>query len=271
MPAGGYSPKWTDEEDAYLRANFSLRPVKQLAAELGRPRSGVAQRGVRFGLVSYQQIGTRSIQHDYFDRIDTPAKAYVLGLLAADGYISPRYQLALALSAKDRSAVDFVRDELAPTSRVGEYQVKNSPMVKFAVQSARLGRALAGHGIVPAKSHIITWPSAIPDQLANSYIGGYFDGDGSLAVTGRHRWTIVSGSVPLLEAIQQHAFNQTGTWLGGPYKDGRKNCWSVVATGRGQVRDLDEWIRADVPGLARKRLAQDQVPVEPERSVFWMP
>jgi hypothetical protein len=63
-------------------------------------------------------------------------------------------------------------------------------------------------------------------------------------------------SPPLLEADQQRAFNQTGTWIGGPYRDRRSKAQSIVATGRGQVSDLDEWTHQHVAGLTRKRLPE---------------
>lgn len=273
MPAGGFSPLWTTVEDDYLKANYSAMPAKRIAAHLGRSHAAVVLRAGRYQLVSYQQIGTRSIRHDYFAAIDTAAKAYVLGLLAADGHIAVgrngHRQIVLALVRKDASAVEYVRNQVAPDARLFDAQVRGIAMVRFTVQSERLAADLARLGVGPAKTYTVAWPTGLPEEFANSYVAGYFDGDGSLGLTGEApRWSIVSASRPLLEAIQQRAFHQTGTWIGGPYADKRHKALSIVATGHGQVRDLDEWIRQDVPGLARKRLRYDQVPVDPDRSDF---
>jgi hypothetical protein len=62
-----------------------------------------------------QQWTRRHIVHDYFHTIDNPRKAYLLGLLAADGNVletTPRVTLELAM--KDRELVEFFRDEVAP-------------------------------------------------------------------------------------------------------------------------------------------------------------
>jgi hypothetical protein len=272
MPAGGFSPKWTDTEDDYLKANYSLIPAQRIADHLGRSRVGVVLRGGKYGLVSYQQIGTASIRHDYFAHIDTPEKAYVLGLLAADGSIaqgrSGARQIVLALQRKDRSGVEFVRDQIAPAARLYESRMGDSDMVRFAIQSKQLAADLASHGVTAAKSLTLAWPTGLPERLANSYICGYFDGDGSLGRGKDLRWAVTSGSYPFLQEIQARVAAGAAANVGGPYRDGRKICWSIVSGGRLQVPRIDAWIHADVHGLARKRLDYDQVPVEPVRSDF---
>lgn len=256
MPAGGFSKPWTAEDDAHLKAHYSTVPLAELAAHFGRTVNGVQQRAGRYGLISRHRIGAATARTDYFNQVDTPMKAYLLGLLAADGWVSPRNRVCLSLVSYDRSAVELLRDEVSPATRLKDYRVNTSDMVSFGVQSAELAAGLAKYGVTPAKTHTLMWPELLPEELAGSFVGGYFDGDGSLGAGGGYpRWAITSASVPFLEAIQQRAFNQTGTWIGGPYRDKRHSASSIVTTGHGQVRDLDEWIRAEVPGLARKRYA----------------
>lgn len=256
MPAGGFAKPWNDDDDAYLKAHYSTVSVTELAAHFGRTANGVQQRAGKFHLVSRHRIGGATARVDYFDQVDTPMKAYLLGLLAADGWVSPRNRVCLSLAAYDRSAVELLRDEVSPATRLQEYRVSATDMVSFGVQAPQLAAGLAKYGVTPAKTHTLTWPELLPETLANSYVCGYFDGDGSLGkASGFPRWAITCASIPFLEAIQQRAFNQTGTWIGGPYRDKRHSASSIVATGRGQVRDLDEWIHDEVPGLARKRYA----------------
>jgi hypothetical protein len=256
MPAGGFAPSWTATEDDYLREHYPHRPAKEVAAHLGRSHGATSLRAQSLKIPSYHWAGKRSTRHDYFALIDTPTKAYILGLLAADGCVARRTgQLQICLVAKDRSAVELIRNEIAPDARLVDFESRTAPMVRFTVQSQRLAADLAVLGITPAKSLTLGWPTTLPEEFANSYVGGFFDGDGSLTFPeGRPRWAITSASVPFLESIQQWAFNQLGTWIGGPYRDKRHKASSIVATGRGQVQDLDAWIGEDVPGLARKRL-----------------
>jgi hypothetical protein len=52
------------------------------------------------------------VRHDYFESIAEPARAYVAGLLAADGSILERQRrVTLELAQRDRELVHFVRND----------------------------------------------------------------------------------------------------------------------------------------------------------------
>lgn len=254
-PEGYWGKPWTPDELAYLRENYSTMTVKQLSEYLGRSIHGIYQRASLEGLKSRHRAGVNSLRKDYFHVIDTPMKAWVLGLLAADGSISKAGQLKLELHEKDLEIVEAVRDELAPAARISFYKTRTTPMARFMVTNPQLVEDLAAHGIVNAKSLITRWPSGLPVHLENSFICGYYDGDGSLGVKPLPRWSVISGNISFLEVIQRRIYSHTGIHVGGPYRDKRHEfAWSIVATG-GPVRALDAWIHKDVPGLSRKRLA----------------
>lgn len=252
---GGYSPVWTEEETAYLRENYGTMTAREISARLGRSETSLHVRANKLGLKSLHRNGINSLVPGYFKVIDTHMKAYLLGLLTADGWISQRHQLGLALSEKDEELIRLLRDELAPGARIGGYLTREGRrMSKFQVQSPELAADLAAHGLVPAKTLITTWPADLPPELENSYVCGYFDGDGSLIPVWLYRWTIVSGTPEFLTTMQRRIRAHTGISPGGLYRDRRhKHAWSICQTGE-PVRALDAWIHRDVPGLARKRM-----------------
>lgn len=252
---GGYSPVWTEEETAYLRENYATLTAREISAVLGRSETALHVRANKLGLKSRHRTGINSLVPGYFKVIDTPVKAYLLGLMTADGFVSRDNQVCLALSGKDRVLVELLRDELAPGARIGGYLTREKrPMALFRVQSPDLAADLAAHGVVPAKTLITRWPKTLPADLESSYVCGYFDGDGCLMMTHWVRWSIVCGCTEFLTAMQDHIEAGTGIRPGGPYQDKRHNAaWSIVTTGK-PVRVLDEWIHRDVPGLARKRM-----------------
>jgi hypothetical protein len=228
--------------------------VKEIAAHLGRTQQAVYMRASKLGLKSRHRLGVNSLVPDYFKVIDTPMKAYILGLLTADGFITKAGQVFLALHEKDRALVESVRDELAPGARVGAYKTRTTPMVRFSVSAPGLVADLASHGVVNGKSLITVWPSGLPDEFVNSYVCGYYDGDGSLGLKPLFRWTVVSGNPDFLCVMQARILELIGLGVGGPYQDRRhEHAWSIVLTGE-PVRALDAWVHRDVPGLARKRL-----------------
>ena len=161
--------------------------------------------------------------------------------------------MCLALHEKDRALVEAVRDELA-RARMGTYKTRTTLMVRFSVSAPGFVQDLASHGIVNAKSLITVWPSGVPDKFVNSFVCGYFDGDGSLG-SSRCSGGPSSGKPGLSpgDAVQDSRADRTRRrrTVSGPRHE---HAWSIVQTGE-PVRALDEWIHRDVPGLARKRLA----------------
>ena len=256
---GYWANPWTSEEIAYLRDRYSVIKTQEIADHLGRSYSAVIQRAKIEGFKSRQQLAKHSLVPDYFRVIDTPTKAYLLGLLAADGCVSAKNQVILGLHQKDIQLVELLRDELAPQARIGLYQTVTTPMARFLVTSPDLAADLARHGVVKNKTLTVHWPREVPEELENSFICGYFDGDGSLYTQVEkqpYRWTIVCGAPDFLREIQAKVLIHTGVKVGGPYQDKRTgHAWSIVTTGE-PVRVLDEWIHRDVPGLDRKCLAQ---------------
>jgi len=244
-----------DEEDAYLRESYDKQPVREIAAAIGRTEVAIWIRANKLGLKALHRTGINSLVKGYFKTVDTPVKAYLLGLLTADGWISPKNQVGLALGGKDRELVELLRDELVPGARIGHYKTREGrPMARVLITSADLATDLAKHGMVPAKTLITFWPPGLPSHLENSYICGYFDGDGSLDPRWVYRWTIVGGNEPFLVTMQDKIEVGCGVRPGGPYRDKRhKHAWSIVTTGK-PVRVIDTWLHQDVPGLARKRL-----------------
>lgn len=251
---GYWGVPWTPGEVEYLTANYATTRTKDIAAHLGRSYNAVVLRARIEGLTSRHRSAMTSLTPGYFRDIDTPVKAYLLGLLAADGTVTDRNQVALALHEKDGGLVEFARDQIAPAARLGCYQTRTCRMVTFKVQSADLAADLASWGVTPRKSYTITWPGSLSPAMQRGFLHGYFDGDGSLGREPMPRWAMVSGCEPFLRAAQAFIAGGTGIHVGGPYQDKRHvAAWSIVATGE-PVRALDAWMQQDGLGLARKRL-----------------
>lgn len=141
-----------------------------------------------------------TINHDYFETIDTEHKAYWIGLLLADGSISKKvykngsytHNLRLELKASDRDLIEALVYDLESNKVVREY-TSNSQRGRFkdkhnayvAFSSRKLGEDLEKYGIVPNKTHILKDLPQIPHELMRHFIRGYFDGDGSVYVDSK--------------------------------------------------------------------------------------
>lgn len=245
MPKG--SPRWTPPQLAYLQENYGSKTAAEIAATLGRTRKAIYERADKAGLLS------RQFACSYFQQIDSPVKAYVLGLLAADGWVDDDGRVGVELCERDQSVVALVRDQIQPTGRLHTYQRRGGrqAMVRFVIGNVELAADLARHGVTPRKSHTISWPTTMPAEYDSSYICGFFDGDGHLASPPRLYWTVCSANADFLGAIRQRIEAATEVKPFGPYRSG--GAWAITKSGE-PVRALDAWLHRDVPGLARKRL-----------------
>lgn len=132
------------------------------------------------------------LDHLYFTNIDTPNKAYVLGLMIADGWVySPKNSIGIGLT--DLDAIDFVRREWKTNNKPidihprlkanNESLRKNAQQIVVTSNTMRL--ALKKYGVVDRKSLVTFLP--ILEEFQSHMIRGVLDGDGTIGqyLTGR--------------------------------------------------------------------------------------
>lgn len=122
----------------------------------------------------------------FFDTIDTIEKAYLLGVIQADGSVRSREgspQISITQHEDyawylHRMVTDFIR----PSAKAN----KDKHCRQITFTSPKLRDALVGMGIVPNKSYDQTdedidrlW-AAIPSRLKPAFLRGFMDGDGGI-------------------------------------------------------------------------------------------
>lgn len=200
------------------------------------------------------------VRHDYFQQIDRPMKAYILGFLAADGNLLARFhRLTLELSVKDSTLLSLIRDELVPGGTLRSRIRRGYEYVILNFTSHQMFADLGALGVSPAKSLTIEWPARLPDCYAREFILGIFDGDGFITYYQRgntcHSYVgFTGGSLQLLKKIVDVIEQQTGVHIAGPWaKAGSKAC--TIRVGGRKAYIVDQWLHASGLGLTRKRLA----------------
>src|SRR5579859_4297764 len=200
------------------------------------------------------------VRHDYFAQIDSPIKAYVLGVLAADGNVLPKhYRVTLELSTKDTSLLELVRNELVPGGAITSRSRRGHDYQTLAFVSHPMMDDLAALGVTPAKSCTITWPEKLPSAFAREFILGYFDGDGFITFHNhpngrRYKYLgFTSGSRDLLVSIADVIEQHTGCRPGGPWGKVNTNTYTIRACGNDAIA-IDKWLHESGLGLQRKRL-----------------
>ena len=183
---------FTDEQeqqiiDMYLNQNMSCTKIAKhfnikshhvILKVLERnniPRTGV-------GLRKYK------LNENYFDNIDTPNKAYILGFLYADGCNCIQKQtIHMALQEEDKQILEDIRKEIGSEKELdyidysnkhtGGYSYKNQ--WRLNMFSKHMCESLKKIGMIPNKSLKVTFPD-IDTNLYSHFIRGLFDGDGCL-------------------------------------------------------------------------------------------
>jgi hypothetical protein len=249
MAAG--TPRWDAAELGYLREHYGVISASGIADALGRTACAVYGRAKKAGLTVSQGAPCT-----YFREVDSPVKAYVLGLLVADGWVDDENRVGIELAEDDRETVAIVRDELNPAGRLRVYQRTGGgrPRVRFQFGNAQLAIDLARHGVVPRKTGLEAWPEGLPAQFENSFICGYYDGDGHMRLSPRPYWTVCSATRAFLDEMRNRIEDATGVKMSRVYPQGP--IWAISKYGEMAVRTLDDWLHRDVGGMARKRLPE---------------
>lgn len=148
---------------------------------------------------------------NYFNIINTEAKAYFLGLLYSDGTVaSDRYlgngkiilrnQISIAVKEDDKHILESFLKELNSNYKI--YNIKNqlkSPnwknQVVVTVTSKQIKNDLIKLGCIPNKTINLSFPteSIVPNEFLNHFIRGYFDGDGCIWIGSRKEMTYNDG------------------------------------------------------------------------------
>jgi len=144
------------------------------------------------------------LTEDFFSEIDTLQKAYWLGFLYADGFVSKSgNRTSLILSAKDTDQVDRFASAIGanPDGKrfYGPYGATKK-QVHFTVTNRDFTQNLVRHGCLYKKTFKIRWPfsSLRTGGVELAFLMGFFDGDGSEDSTD-----ITCGSFQFLEDISQ--------------------------------------------------------------------
>ena len=247
---------------ALYDAGHSTRAIAEM---LGHGKTTIGSVIVRHGGTMRQMPGCE--YPDYFDRIDTPEKAYWLGFISADGCIvaTPQYpegsHLAVQLGARDKDHLVKLKVALGATACVHDRTAKTfgkpTRLASLSVGSRRLTEALVALGVTPRKSATIQ-PWDGPVDLMPHYWRGMVDGDGSLARKTDGVWTVfLCGSEACVRAFTAWAAGICGTTAKPYYRSG---CWYISISGRYQVPKLVRALYADAPvSLARKQETADQI------------
>lgn len=189
-----------------------------------------------------------SFDENYFDEIDSDEKAYWLGFLMADGYITTKrpnkgnenQSFGCTLSVKDITHLEKFRDSLKSNHPIHIYKKNNSNFergqdtCRLLIGNQHTVDSLKKLGIVENKTFFCKMPN-IKEEYKLSFIRGYSDGDGSLYIDkrGRFGWSL-TGTKELLQEILK-VLGKSELKMEQRWPERENNNWSVTIFGKVQV------------------------------------
>lgn len=161
---------------------------------------------------------SRRYTHDenFFEIIDSEEKAYWLGFIYADGYISiassGQKVFGISLSINDKKHLEKFKNDIKATNPINEYAssgYSSNHYCRIAITSEKTVNDLIDKGVVEHKTNVLTFPTEeqVPKHLVHHFIRGYFDGDGcitSYKLSGYDRYkTSFVGTYKFLQSINE--------------------------------------------------------------------
>lgn len=115
------------------------------------------------------------LNENYFEILNTPDKNYILGFIYADGSVFNNY-LSITLNRKDISVLEFIKTEIDYN---GPIYIKND-YCRLTISSKKIVSDLFKLGIIENKTYESKTLPLFNDMYLNSFLLGFFDGDGSI-------------------------------------------------------------------------------------------
>lgn len=148
-----------------------------------------------------------NINENYFNNIDTPNKAYILGLLYADGNRSGcSNTIAIRLQERDKSILEGIKKELNAEVPLRFIDCSNLPnrqnQYLLSITNEQIAKDLYKYGIVPNKEFKLKFPDWLDDNLLPHFIRGYLDGDGFISANPKEKRANITGTEDLLMGIK---------------------------------------------------------------------
>jgi len=167
-------------------------------------------------MVSYHlnQLGVKSKNHgyilnknhDFFEKIDSEIKAYLLGYFIADGCVSiePKKnkkgeiysynkRMMLLVSVDDEEVIRYFQSYISPDTKIRYSNnqtgvIFRKPQCSIKISSKKIVEDLSKLNIHPRKTQDANFSfdfDLISKDLHNHFIRGFFDGDGGLVSKGK--------------------------------------------------------------------------------------
>lgn len=150
-----------------------------------------------------------TLNESYFNSIKSHSQAYILGFIYADGSIDAKSgKLTFVISKKDIEILNFIKKELNYSGPIAEKIINERLYSVLSIVRKNFVKDLINLGIIPNKTYDSVSFPIIPNEFFNSFLLGFFDGDGHINTACGDTYLCFSNNKIILEQLQKFFINQ---------------------------------------------------------------
>lgn len=211
------------------------------------------------------------IDDNYLEKIDTQEKAYILGLMYADGCVYKTWA-KLDLKSDDQYLLEQIRGCMDNECPIKTYTYQRSQyfknsnktyqythsMSRLSMRSKKMVLDLIKNGCGYNKTYSLKFPDKdiISNNMIRHFIRGYFDGDGSISYTTRtssvrderlHFQITFTGTFEMMTGIREYLNKYVVNFVGYIYKRWKTdvNNYTLTIDGNNVIKQILDWMYKD--------------------------
>ena len=177
---------------------------------------GVSQRSVSRVLkeegINSKRKNRYTLNESYFNSIDTERKAYILGILYADGFVGDEKfnNIVISLTREDKYLLEKISQEINFTGKIKDIQNGGSydnskPKSILNFSSKEMSSDLRKLGVFTNRKTSAVATPKMNNDLYRHFIRGYFDGDGTIGLyTSTSSYKMKDGTVKVYKYQSPH-------------------------------------------------------------------
>ena len=215
----------------------------EIARELGKDPRTIKKIVCNNGFKKLSSIrrSKYSLNECFFDEIgDT--QLWLIGLLAADGWVSKNLIGLSQSGTHGKEVIDYVKNILQYDGKIYTATTTNELAYSISVTSTKFVKILERYNIVKNKSLLYKLPELSCENELRSFIRGYIDGDGSIGVynNGKGYESLVISFVGTKEFIDVIG-DKLPIKFSNKLDKKRNNCWELRWYGK-KAYDFGDWL-----------------------------
>lgn len=190
----------------------------------------------------------KSVDSNFFEKIDTQEKAYILGFIYADGCLT-NGALQIKVSIKDIEILCKIKYILKSDHKITKainhngYGVDNE-YCSLRIKDLNIEKCLLNLGVKPRKTKCLKFPNGLlSDFLIRHFIRGFFDGDGSI-YSSNSSCISFTGTEDMLLGIRNELQKITST-KANIYKYKNKDIYEYKIGGHNNINNIYDYLYKD--------------------------